>query len=493
MRIRLIVAFIVVALLTAVATAWVINLVVPWYPWLGNLVPPIPRLLSHLLYTGSLKYHHGHPSHGGVPPPPGALAFCLIAGGVLLAAIAGLAFAASRRVLLPVRRLARAAQRMSGGDLSVRIEPKGRDELAQLTTTFNGMAAALEGKISELERMEARALQFAGDVSHELRTPLTAMTAVADILPGHPGLTGDAAAAAQLVSQEIRHLNRLVHDLIEISRFDAGTAQLVTDNTDVAAAVAACLRARGWADVDTDIPAGLTMPLDRRRFDVILANLIGNALCHGSPPVTVQASIQPANDGRAACPAGPRPRPWHPPGSPAARVRTVLQGRYRPVTVRGQRAWPSHRLGEHAPARRAHRGRQRSRRRRAPHAVAASPPDRACHAARRRTGDCDALVTLRGPGQYIGAASLRACMTQPHLSHLGHPAPGPPGSGPCSPWRSWPRRRCWPRPAAADHPARRDRRDLVRCALRRRWRSPIACAHTAHRTFPIPTAPGASR
>jgi DNA-binding response OmpR family regulator len=63
------------------------------------------------------------------------------------------------------------------------------------------------------------------------------------------------------------------------------------------AAVAACLRIRGWADVDTDIPAGLTMPLDRRRFDVILANLIGNALCHGRPPVTVQASIQPADGG----------------------------------------------------------------------------------------------------------------------------------------------------------------------------------------------------
>jgi two-component system sensor histidine kinase MtrB len=296
-RIRLIVAFIVVALLTAVATDWVVNQVVPWYPWLGNLVPPIPRLLSHLLYTGSLKYHHGHRSHAGVPPPPGALAFCLIAGGVLLAAIVGLAFAASRRVLRPVRRLAGAAQRVSGGDLSVRIEPKGRDELAQLVTTFNGMAAALEGKISELERMEARARQFAGDVSHELRTPLTAMTAVADILPGHPGLTGDAAAAAQLVSQEIRHLNRLVHDLIEISRFDARSAQLVTDNTDVAAAVAACLRARGWSDVATDIPAGLTMPLDRRRFDVILANLIGNAVCHGGPPVTVQASIRSTDDG----------------------------------------------------------------------------------------------------------------------------------------------------------------------------------------------------
>jgi len=134
-------------------------------------------------------------------------------------------------------------------------------------------------------------------VSHELRTPLTAMTAVADILPGHPGLTGDAATAAQLVSQEILHLNRLVDDLIEISRFDTGTAQLVTDDTDVAVAVAACLRARGWSTVVTEIPPGLTMPLDRRRFDVILANLIGNALCHGGPPVTVQATIRPANGG----------------------------------------------------------------------------------------------------------------------------------------------------------------------------------------------------
>jgi two-component system sensor histidine kinase MtrB len=216
---------------------------------------------------------------------------------LLLAVLTGVAVAASRRVLRPVRRLAQAARRMSEGDLSVRIEPKGHDELAQLTGTFNDMAAALEGKISELERMEARARQFAGDVSHELRTPLTAMTAVADILPGHPGLTGDAATAAQLVSQEIIHLNRLVDDLIEISRFDAGTAQLVTDDTDVAVAVAACLRARGWAGVDTDIPAGLSIPLDRRRFDVILANLIGNALCHGRPPVTVQARVRSGEDG----------------------------------------------------------------------------------------------------------------------------------------------------------------------------------------------------
>jgi len=331
-RIRLIVAFIVVALLTAVAMAWVINLIVPWYPWLGHLVAA-PRWLVHLLYSGPQPPK----PRGGLPPihvptPPAALAFCLIMGGMLLAVIGGLAFAASRRVLRPVGRLAQAAQQMSDGDLSVRIEPKGHDELAQLTTTFNDMAAALEDKIDELQQMEARARQFAGDVSHELRTPLTAMTAVADILPGHPGLTGDAAAAAQLVSQEIRHLNRLVHDLIEISRFDSGTAQLVLDNTDVAAAVAGCQRARGWADVDTDIPAGMTMPLDRRRFDVILANLIGNALCHGSPPVTVQADIQSAAGGEQLALVVRD----HGPGVPAEGLPHVFERFYKADTARSR-------------------------------------------------------------------------------------------------------------------------------------------------------------
>jgi two-component system sensor histidine kinase MtrB len=208
---------------------------------------------------------------------------------LLLAMITTVAIAGSRRVLLPVRRLAHAATLMAGGDLSVRIQPRGRDELAQLVTSFNGMASALENKVG--------ARQFAGDVSHELRTPLTAMTAVVGILHEHPELTGDAAAAARLVRQEVLHLNRLVEDLIEISRFDAGTAQLVTDETDIANAVGRCLRARGWSSVCTDVPAGLTARLDRRRFDVVLANLVGNALRHGGQPVTVTAGIQPDGPG----------------------------------------------------------------------------------------------------------------------------------------------------------------------------------------------------
>jgi two-component system, OmpR family, sensor histidine kinase MtrB len=282
---RLIVAFIVLALVAAVAFQWVVNLLLPLFPRLNDLLILPPGTIGFL-------YKRNHPHDGGPHATPFLVLVVCLAVLLLLAVITALAFAASRPVLQPVRRLARAAQRMSDGDLSVRIQPRGRDELAQLVTSFNEMASALEDKVADLQQMEARARQFAGDVSHELRTPLTAMTAVVDILDEHPGLSGDAAAAARLVGQEVKHLNRLVEDLIEISRFDAGTVQLVTDETDVAKAVSQCLRARGWSSVSSDVPAGLTARLDRRRFDVILANLVGNALRHGGPPVTVKASVQ---------------------------------------------------------------------------------------------------------------------------------------------------------------------------------------------------------
>ena len=331
MRARLIAAFIVVALLAALASAWVVTLIVPFYPSLGNLIRP--ALISHLL--GSHVPGTARPQPGGPDAPAlaTALAFVLAASGLLLATITGLAFAAARRVLGPVRRLARAAQQMSGGDLSVRVEPAGRDELAQLVTTFNTMASALQDKLGELEQMEARARRFAGDVSHELRTPLTAMTAVADILGDGTAASVDGTAAARLVSQEIRHLNRLVEDLIEISRFDAGSAQLIAEDTDVAVAVQECLRARSWAEVCCTVPAGLTVRLDRRRFDVIVANLVGNALRHGAPPVTARASIQAGRAGGSELVLQVRD---HGPGLPAGAIGHVFDRFYKADSARAR-------------------------------------------------------------------------------------------------------------------------------------------------------------
>ncbi|WP_283135000.1 sensor histidine kinase [Rhizohabitans arisaemae] len=207
---------------------------------------------------------------------------------LLLAVLAGLL--AARGVLRPVADLDHAARRLGEGRLETRLPVRGGDELARLAGRFNETAAALERSVGELREMEARSRRFVADVSHELRTPLAAATAVTDVLEaGADRLDADAGTAARLVTSEIARLTKLVDDLMEISRFDAGAAQLNLDVVDVGAAVAACLRSRGWmADVTTDLPPDIRVPLDPRRLDVIVANLVGNALRHGAPPVTVR-------------------------------------------------------------------------------------------------------------------------------------------------------------------------------------------------------------
>ncbi|MGX7671566.1 ATP-binding protein [Plantactinospora sp. DSM 117369] len=218
-----------------------------------------------------------------------------LTGGLSLALAVLLALLAARGVLRPVRDLGQAARRLGAGDLSTRLTVRGSDELARVARTFNHTAERLERQVGELRRMEADARRFVADVSHELRTPLAAMTAVTDVLDEEaPRLPGDAGRAARLVSQETQSLTRLVDDLIEVSRFDSGTAALALDEIDVAAAVRATLRARGWTErVVTDLPPGVLARLDPRRLDVILANLVGNALRHGAPPVSVRLRAEP--------------------------------------------------------------------------------------------------------------------------------------------------------------------------------------------------------
>ncbi|TDC30701.1 HAMP domain-containing histidine kinase [Micromonospora sp. 15K316] len=218
-----------------------------------------------------------------------------LTGGFSLVFAVLLALVAARGVLRPVRELGHAARRLGEGDLGTRLAVRGTDELAGVARTFNHTAERLQRQVDELRRLEADARRFVADVSHELRTPLTAMTAVTDVLDEEaPRLPGDAGRAARLVSQETQSLTRLVNDLIEVTRFDSGTAALALDEVDVAEAVRATLRARGWTDrVRTDLPPGTAARLDPRRLDVILANLVGNALRHGAPPVSVRLRADP--------------------------------------------------------------------------------------------------------------------------------------------------------------------------------------------------------
>ncbi|MEU5432896.1 HAMP domain-containing sensor histidine kinase [Streptomyces sp. NPDC020719] len=199
------------------------------------------------------------------------------------------ALLAARSVLRPVRDLRRAASSMGKGRLDTRIEVKGSDELADLAWTFNESAEALERSVEELQKAEARARRFASDVSHELRTPLAGMLAVTEVLDEDADrLDPDTAAAVRLVSAETGKLATLVEDLMEISRFDAKAAELNLDEVDVAETIRKTLQNRRWEDlVGAELPPGIRAMLDPRRFDVVIANLVGNALRHGAAPVRV--------------------------------------------------------------------------------------------------------------------------------------------------------------------------------------------------------------
>ncbi|MET7338544.1 HAMP domain-containing sensor histidine kinase [Nonomuraea sp. NPDC005650] len=222
----------------------------------------------------------------------GLAARAWLTGGAALAFAVFLALLATRGVLGPVRELGRAARLLGEGELRTRIAVRGSDELADVARTFNNTAAELERHVKQLREMEADARRFVADVSHELRTPLAALTAVADVLEEEAaGLPEPAGRAARLVSQETLNLTALVNDLIEISRFDSGVAALVLNEVDVAELVRSTLRTRGWSEpVHTELPPAVTARLDPRRVDVILANLVGNALRHGEPPVSVRLS-----------------------------------------------------------------------------------------------------------------------------------------------------------------------------------------------------------
>ncbi|MGC9438727.1 ATP-binding protein [Streptomyces sp. WG5] len=219
-----------------------------------------------------------------------------IATALALLGSALLAQALATTVLKPVHRLGVAARRLGEGKLDTRLRVSGTDELADLSRTFNSAAEALEKRVADMAGREQASRRFVADMSHELRTPLTAITAVTEVLEEELEFEGGGfdpmiEPAVRLVVSETRRLNDLVENLMEVTRFDAGTARLVLDDVDVADQITACIDARAWLDaVDLNAERGIHARLDPRRLDVILANLIGNALKHGGSPVRVSVT-----------------------------------------------------------------------------------------------------------------------------------------------------------------------------------------------------------
>ncbi|WP_239013102.1 sensor histidine kinase [Streptomyces sioyaensis] len=265
--------------------------------WQRKEVADTPYLVAGAKVTGGGPTGYMIKSLAAEQQDLNSLAWSLgIATALALVGSALLAQAAATTVLRPVQRLGHAARQLGEGRLDTRLRVTGTDELADLSRTFNRTAERLELRVEELSGREAASRRFVADMSHELRTPLTAITAVSEVLEEEAeSLDPMIAPAVQLVVSETRRLNDLVENLMEVTRFDAGTARLVLDDVDVADQVTACIDARAWLDaVDLDADRGIVARLDPRRLDVILANLIGNALKHGGSPVRVSVRTEDA-------------------------------------------------------------------------------------------------------------------------------------------------------------------------------------------------------
>ena len=214
----------------------------------------------------------------------------LLVGTAILVLAAGLVGAAfARRTLRPVAHASEAARSLAEGLLETRLPVTGRDEFGVWAEAFNEMAAALEAKISALSEAQARERRFTADVAHELRTPLTALVGEASLLAEHlDAMPAGPRRPAELLIADVGRLRRLVDDLMEISRLDAGRESVRVEPVDLGSVVAGVVRARGW-DGRVRLELGdVLAPSDPRRLERVVANLVENALEHGGRGVVVR-------------------------------------------------------------------------------------------------------------------------------------------------------------------------------------------------------------
>lgn len=207
----------------------------------------------------------------------------LVAYGALVVALAAVGGAVlASRLSRELRTAAETARRISAGELDARIGPSGvpgtRDEVAELASAVDTMAASLQ------QRLEAEQ-RFTADVAHELRTPLTGLHTAAELLPpGRP---------TELVRDRVAALRTLTEDLLEVARLDADREEPQWDVHPLGPLVESIARRSGVAAEIVGAQGGpepACVRTDVRRLERILANLLVNARRHGSGPVTVTVS-----------------------------------------------------------------------------------------------------------------------------------------------------------------------------------------------------------
>ena len=212
----------------------------------------------------------------------------LIGTAVVAAPIGGLiGFAAANRLLRPVQRMGRGAQRLASGDLEVRMAPEGDADLDPIIGSFNDMAEAVESRI----RRERR---FSANVSHELRSPLTAVVGTTEFLESRADtLPERERSLVHVLSAQVDRMSRMLLDLLEISRIGGSGDATQAEPVDLRAMCEQALADRGQQAV---VSGEAMVVSDGRRIERIIRNIVDNAVAHAGGVVAIAI----ATDGTAA-------------------------------------------------------------------------------------------------------------------------------------------------------------------------------------------------
>ena len=229
--------------------------------------------------------------------------------GVLLVLLVALVtFLVVRQVVKPVRDAAVTAESLASGNLDVRMNARGDDELARLAIAFNEMANSLQQQINRLENLSQVQQRFVGDVTHELRTPLTTLRMAASMIDSaRDTFDPTIQRSVELMMIQLDRFERLLEDLLEISRFDAEVAVVDAVEFDITEKVAKVISDLKLVAKDADVHIEFDRPgdcvyvnADIRRIERALRNLITNAIDHaeGKPiHVTLRANENAASIG----------------------------------------------------------------------------------------------------------------------------------------------------------------------------------------------------
>jgi signal transduction histidine kinase len=204
----------------------------------------------------------------------------------------GLSYLVAKRIMKPIRQMEKTIQQFAEGHLEARLPASEIPEFNQLATSFNRMATSLEG-------VEQRRRELVGDLTHELRTPLTVLEGYLEGLSD--GTIDSSPEVFQRLVKETTRLRRLVNDLQELSKAEAGYLPIHLQPLEVQPLLSSLIRKFADQLLDEGPTLHLECPnslprvkADPERVEQILVNLIGNALQYTAEgSVTVQAWNQP--------------------------------------------------------------------------------------------------------------------------------------------------------------------------------------------------------